>query len=264
MGAIDTLARRPTPRPFLPRAVPRARRHPAACWLAKRSGCIHGCGATADHQLTRADLVQAASLAMPESGPPDRHHPASAARLDLRSRDTDPVRDRGRSPPRYRRSLPPPHQEARRRSMMSASTPAAAYLAYCAAARLIDAHQGRRAGCCIGNTSLAESWSGVGSRRAVETRRPRGGLVRRATPRRCPFTPRVRGRGAADVRRPARAGARTSRWTTTSRIIGDLVYRRWRTVVEYEGAQHQEDRVQYVRDLGRYGWMRGTTSATCK
>jgi hypothetical protein len=39
-------------------------------------------------------------------------------------------------------------------------------------------------------------------------------------------------------------------------VIGDLVYRRWRLVIEYEGAQHQEDRVQYVADLDRYGLMR--------
>ncbi len=39
-------------------------------------------------------------------------------------------------------------------------------------------------------------------------------------------------------------------------VIGDLVYPRWRTVVEYEGAQHQEDREQYVADLGRYALMR--------
>lgn len=39
-------------------------------------------------------------------------------------------------------------------------------------------------------------------------------------------------------------------------MISDLVYRRWRTVVEYEGAQHQEDRAQYVKDLDRYAIYR--------
>lgn len=39
-------------------------------------------------------------------------------------------------------------------------------------------------------------------------------------------------------------------------VIGDLVYRKWRTVVEYEGAQHQEDRAQYNSDLDRYALMR--------
>ena len=40
-------------------------------------------------------------------------------------------------------------------------------------------------------------------------------------------------------------------------VIGDLVYRRWNLVVEYEGRQHQEDRGQYVADLDRYALMRG-------
>jgi hypothetical protein len=39
-------------------------------------------------------------------------------------------------------------------------------------------------------------------------------------------------------------------------VIVDLRYRKWGLVVEYEGAQHQEDRAQYVLDLGRYSWMR--------
>lgn len=40
-------------------------------------------------------------------------------------------------------------------------------------------------------------------------------------------------------------------------VISDLVYRQWRTVVEYDGAQHQEDRVQYVADIDRYAVYRG-------
>jgi hypothetical protein len=40
-------------------------------------------------------------------------------------------------------------------------------------------------------------------------------------------------------------------------VIGDLVYRRWRTVVEYEGVHHQEDRSQYHSDIDRYALLRG-------
>lgn len=39
-------------------------------------------------------------------------------------------------------------------------------------------------------------------------------------------------------------------------VIGDLVYREWGTVVEYEGSQHQEDRDIYNADLDRYGLIR--------
>ena len=37
---------------------------------------------------------------------------------------------------------------------------------------------------------------------------------------------------------------------------GDLVYRAYQTVVEYEGVQHQEDRAQYTADLDRYALFR--------
>jgi hypothetical protein len=40
------------------------------------------------------------------------------------------------------------------------------------------------------------------------------------------------------------------------RVICDLVYKKYKTVVEHEGSQHQEDRAQYTLDLGRYAWMR--------
>jgi hypothetical protein len=39
-------------------------------------------------------------------------------------------------------------------------------------------------------------------------------------------------------------------------VIGDLVYEKWRTVVEYEGKHHQEDRDQYESDIDRYSLMR--------
>ena len=38
--------------------------------------------------------------------------------------------------------------------------------------------------------------------------------------------------------------------------LGDLWFPRWRTVVEYEGRQHQEDRQQYVADIDRYALYR--------
>jgi hypothetical protein len=38
--------------------------------------------------------------------------------------------------------------------------------------------------------------------------------------------------------------------------IADLVYRRWGVVVEYEGAHHQADRAQYVKDIDRYASLR--------
>ena len=40
------------------------------------------------------------------------------------------------------------------------------------------------------------------------------------------------------------------------RVVGDLVYRQWGTLVEYEGTQHQEDRGQYTSDIDRYALLR--------
>ena len=40
------------------------------------------------------------------------------------------------------------------------------------------------------------------------------------------------------------------------RVVGDLVYPQWLTVVEYEGTQHQEERGQYTNDIDRYAVMR--------
>ncbi|MGA8255990.1 MAG: hypothetical protein WB767_05375 [Nocardioides sp.] len=39
-------------------------------------------------------------------------------------------------------------------------------------------------------------------------------------------------------------------------VIGDLFFRRWRTVVEYEGSHHQTERGQYRSDLDRYARLR--------
>jgi hypothetical protein len=39
-------------------------------------------------------------------------------------------------------------------------------------------------------------------------------------------------------------------------VVGDLVYRDYGMLVEYEGTQHQEDRGQYRRDLDRYALLR--------
>ncbi|MRJ76440.1 hypothetical protein GEV29_07825 [Aeromicrobium sp. SMF47] len=38
--------------------------------------------------------------------------------------------------------------------------------------------------------------------------------------------------------------------------IGDLVYRRWKLLVEYEGRQHAFDDAQFARDIDRYGAFR--------
>jgi len=43
---------------------------------------------------------------------------------------------------------------------------------------------------------------------------------------------------------------------TDATVVGDLVYRDYGMLVEYEGVQHQQDRAQYRRDLDRYELLR--------
>jgi hypothetical protein len=40
------------------------------------------------------------------------------------------------------------------------------------------------------------------------------------------------------------------------RVVGDLVFRKWDTIVEYEGEQHQDERDQYTSDIDRYELFR--------
>lgn len=134
--------------------------------------------------------------------------------------------------------------------------PPGAFISYCARARVIDAikvgdwllHQGHTTQAEIRNLALSGLWR-HGADEAIwvldhldarsrslpesETRSILGfaGL------------PKPEVNAAVDVREQVE-------------VIGDLVYRPWRTVVEYEGVHHQEDRGQYNADLDRYGLMR--------
>ena len=75
---------------------------------------------------------------------------------------------------------------------------------------------------------------------------------------------RSRSMKESEVREPSwsspgcRSQRATSNWASTEelRVIGDLVYRTWKTVVEYEGEQHQGDRSQYSSDIERYELFR--------
>ena len=136
-------------------------------------------------------------------------------------------------------------------------TPAAAYIAYCRWARVIDAikvgdwllrhsHMTKHG---LRDLALSEQWRDgadealwmldylVAGSRSLKESETRGVLEFSGLPR-----PEV------NKQLPLDDGDLV--------VIGDLFYRRWRTVVEYEGSQHQEDRSQYVSDIDRYALMR--------
>ncbi len=209
----------------------------------------------AGHDMTDADWVLAARLAMP-----DGVHLTGITRLQQLGLDFGP-----RRPIRFvvgsdlHLALPgiflhrtkrlPPTDEV-------GVVPAAAYLAYCARARTIDAIKVGDWLLREGHVSLAELralalsalWrDGAheavwvldhldGRSRSLKESETRSVLSFAGLPK-----PQVN--VAVDVQEPVE-------------VIGDLVYRDQRLVVEYEGAQHQTDRRQYSSDLDRYALMR--------
>ena len=134
--------------------------------------------------------------------------------------------------------------------------PAAAFIAYCARARVLDAikvgdwllHEGHVSAEEIRTLALAGLWrDGAdealwildhldGRARSLKESEIRAILCFAGLP-----TPEVNG--------PVIVGEGDT-------VIGDLVYRAWRTVVEYEGKHHQELRSQYESDIDRYAAMR--------
>ncbi len=134
--------------------------------------------------------------------------------------------------------------------------PLAAYVSYCSRARVIDAikvgdwllHEGHMGWDDLRAFALDQRWRDgadeaiwvadylEGDSRSLRESETRSVLVFAGLP-----GPEVNvGAGAPDdVAR-----------------IGDLVYRKWRVIVEYEGGHHQEDRKQYVWDIDRYATLR--------
>ncbi|MBS43283.1 MAG: hypothetical protein CMH83_09010 [Nocardioides sp.] len=135
-------------------------------------------------------------------------------------------------------------------------TPAAAFLAYCARARTVDAvrvgdwllHHGHASAGEIRDLALSALWRD-GADEAL--------CVVPLLDARCRSLPEsevrvvlsLAGLPAADPNRPIELEQGIT-------AIGDLVYREHRLVVEYEGGHHQEDRGQYVGDIDRYELFR--------
>ncbi len=135
-------------------------------------------------------------------------------------------------------------------------TPAAAFLAYAARARVIDAiqvgdwllHHGHMTVDGVRDLALAALWRD-GAHEAVWLLDHLDGRSRSLKESETRAVLDFAGLPAAAVNAPIELA-------DDAVVIGDLVYKKWRVVVEYEGSHHQEDRQQYVADLGRYALMR--------
>ena len=208
-----------------------------------------------DHVMSADDHVLAAILAMP----PD-------ARLTGISRIQQLGLDFGpRSPVRFvvgrdlhldldgvflhRTVLMPPLDEV-------SGAPVAAFVAYCARARVIDAIK-------VGDWLLANGhmeWDELyrfaldnlwrdGAHEALWVLPHLDGDSRSLPESETRALLTFAGMPAPEVNKGAASAADASR-------IGDLVYRQWGLVVDYEGEHHQLDRAQYVKDIDRYASLR--------
>jgi hypothetical protein len=210
-----------------------------------------------EHVMTHDDWLDAARLALP-----DRAHLTGITRLQQLGLDFGP-----RFPLRFviegelhlafdrvflhrTKRLPP--------TDALGVTVEAAFTAYCARARVIDAikvgdwllHEGHTTTDAIRSFALSCLWRD-GADEAVwilyhldaRSRSLKESELRAILE--FAGLPRPQSNAPVDVREEVE-------------VIGDLVYRIWHVVVEYEGAQHQEDRDVYNKDIDRYALMRAT------
>ncbi|MBB6628061.1 hypothetical protein H5V45_12100 [Nocardioides sp. KIGAM211] len=208
------------------------------------------------HPLSPEDRIQAAALALP-----------AAARLTGISRIQRLGLDFGpRSPVRFvvqgdlHLALPGVFLHRTRRLPPSSDdlcvTPAAAYVSYVARARTIDAikvgdwllHHGHMTLDELEELALSALWRD-GAQEAVwllEHLNHRARSLKESETR-CVLDfaglPPAEANVSVDVREDVV-------------VLADLLYRAWGVVVEYEGAHHQDDRAQYLQDLGRYALLR--------
>ena len=207
-----------------------------------------------DHEMTGADWVDAARLALPP-----RARTTGITRIQQLGLDFGP-----RLPVRFvvegelhlafdeiflhrTKRLPPTDDVG--------VTPAAAYIAHCRRARVIDAikvgdwllHEGHMTLDELRELALAEQWRD-GADEALWILDHLDGDSRSLPESETRAVLEFAGLPVAKVNRQLPIQGVI--------VIGDLVYEEWRTVVEYEGAHHQRHRGQYVSDIGRYAAMR--------
>jgi very-short-patch-repair endonuclease len=134
-------------------------------------------------------------------------------------------------------------------------TPAAAYLAYCRRARVIDAikvgdwllHRGHATKKEIHDLALSQQWRD-GAAEAL--------WVYDYLDERARSLPESECRALLTFSGLPPPGVNRRLPIDDVHLISDLVFAHWRTVVEYEGSQHQQDRGQYTSDIDRYASMR--------
>jgi hypothetical protein len=206
-----------------------------------------------DHVMTHADRVNAAALAMPEQARLTGISRIQALGVDFGPRD--PIRFIVQGDLHLAMTGVFLHRTKRLPPTDGVGViPAAAFMAYCARARVIDAVK-------IGDWLLNRRHMTIDELRALALLE----LWRPGAHEAIWILEHLDGRARSLPESEVRAllvstGLPAPELNVAvddeGRVICDLVYRRWRTVVEHEGSHHQEDRQQYNLDIGRYAWMR--------
>jgi very-short-patch-repair endonuclease len=133
----------------------------------------------------------------------------------------------------------------------------AAYVAYCARARVLDAvkvgdwllNRGHMTVESLNALAVADRWRD-GAREALWVTDHLDGACRSLPESETRLVLAFAGLPKAEVNTQVDVGEDVV-------VLGDLVFAEWGTVVEYEGGHHQRDRDQYVKDLDRYELLRG-------
>jgi hypothetical protein len=135
-------------------------------------------------------------------------------------------------------------------------TPAAAYLAYCARARVIDAIQ-------VGSWLLRHLHVNVAELTALALAEPWRDGAHEALWMLDHLDPDARSIKESETLAvltfaglPRPEVNRALGAVSDALLIGDLWYEQWGIVVEYDGRQHQLDRAQYNLDIERYALLR--------
>lgn len=209
----------------------------------------------AAHVMTESDWIAAARLALPDDA-----HLTGLTRLQQLGLDFGPRRPIRFVVPRdhhlaldgiflHRTKRLPPTDDV-------GVTVEAAYVAYCARARVIDAikvgdwllHHGHATIDSIRAFALSCLWRD-GADEAVWILDHLNGRSRSLKESELRAVLRFAGLADPEVNAAVDVHEHVE-------VIGDLVYRQWGTVVEYEGHHHQANRDQYSSDLDRYALMR--------
>lgn len=207
-----------------------------------------------DHEMTHGDWIEAARLALTDRAALTGITRIQALGLDFGPRE--PLRfvvagdlhiDIDRVFLHRTRRLPPTDEVG--------VTPAGAYIAYCATARVIDAikvgdwllHHGHMTVMGLRELALHDRWRD-GAREAMWVSRRLDPGARSLPESEVRALMMFAGLPAPEVNAEVTVDGRL--------LILDLYWRTWRVALEYEGGHHQTEREQYLTDIDRYGVLR--------